>query len=90
MLGLLSFLILKRNIPLLLFVSLVYVLSGGVGNLIDRVCNNGLVTDFINVGVGPIRTGVFNVADMAITFGAISIGLVAFKRDVNEQSDSPK
>ena len=79
MLGLLSFLILKRNIPPLLFVSLVYVLSGGVGNLIDRVCNNGLVTDFINVGIGPIRTGVFNVADMAITFGAIAIGLLTFK-----------
>ena len=90
MLGLSSFLILKRNIPLFLFVSLMYVLSGGVGNLIDRVSNNGLVTDFINVGIGPIRTGVFNVADMAITFGAITIGLVALKRDVNEQSDSPK
>ncbi len=84
MLGLLSFLILKRNIPLLLFVSLVYVLSGGVGNLIDRVCNNGLVTDFINVGIGPIRTGVFNVADMAITFGAIAIGLLTFKRETDE------
>ncbi len=90
MLGLLSFLILKRNIPLLLFISLVYVLSGGVGNLIDRVYNNGLVTDFINLGIGPIRTGVFNVADVAITFGAITIGLVTFKREVDEQSDAPK
>lgn len=90
MLGLLSFLILKPNIPLLLFVSLVYVLSGGVGNLIDRVCNNGLVTDFIIVGIGPIRTGVFNVADMAITFGAIAIGLLTFKRKADEPDDAPK
>jgi signal peptidase II len=90
MLGLLSFLVLKRNIPLLIFVSLVYVLSGGVGNLIDRLCNNGLVTDFINVGIGPIRTGVFNVADMAITFGAIAIGLLTFKRETDEPSDAPK
>ena len=83
-LGLLSFLFIKRNIPFLLFVSLVYVLSGGVGNLIDRVCNNGLVTDFINVGIGPIRTGVFNVADIAITFGAIAIGLLTFKHKTYE------
>ena len=88
MLGQLSFLNLKRNIPLLLFVSLVYVLSGGVCNLIDRVCNNGLVTDFINVGIGPIRTGVFNVADMAITFGAIAIGLLTFKRETDEPTSA--
>lgn len=88
MLGLLCFLILKRNIPALLFVSLVYVLSGGVGNFIDRLSNNGLVTDFINVGIGPIRTGVFNVADIAITFGAIAIGFLTFKRQADEPNDS--
>ncbi|MFO0941517.1 MAG: signal peptidase II [Pirellulales bacterium] len=90
MLGLLSFLILKRNIPVLLFVSLMYVISGGIGNLIDRVCNNGLVTDFINLGIGQIRTGVFNVADMAITIGGIAIGLLTFKRKSDELSDAPK
>jgi len=31
---------------------------------------SGRVVDFMNVGIGPIRTGVFNVADMAIMFGA--------------------
>jgi len=87
MLGLSCFLIIKRNIPLLLFVSLVYVLSGGVGNLVDRVSNNGLVTDFINVGIGSLRTGVFNVADMAITFGVITIGILTFKREADEPSD---
>lgn len=90
MLGLLCFLILKRNIPVLLFVSLVCVLSGGVGNLVDRISNSGLVTDFINVGIGPIRTGVFNVADMAITFGAIAIGFLTLKRETDEPSDRPK
>ena len=41
-----------------LFVSLAYILAGGVGNLIDRVFNDGLVTDFLNIGVGPLRTGI--------------------------------
>jgi len=31
------------------------------------------VRDFMNVGIGPLRTGIFNVADMAITFGGIAL-----------------
>lgn len=42
------------------------LLAGGIGNLLDRVFNGGLVIDFLNMGIGPLRTGIFNVADMAI------------------------
>jgi signal peptidase II len=45
--------------------------AGGMGNLIDRLRFDGLVVDFLNLGVGPLRTGIFNVADVAITLGAI-------------------
>ncbi len=72
-----------------MFVPLVCVLSGGIGNLIDRLSNDGLVTDFINVGIGPIRSGVFNVADIAITFGAVAIGLSTFKQMADDQGDPP-
>ena len=51
------------------------VLGGGIGNLIDRLMNQGRVTDFMNVGIGPIRTGIFNVADLFITFGAVFLFL---------------
>jgi len=44
-------------------------LAGGCSNWIDRVIR-GSVVDFLNVGVGPLRTGVFNVADVAIMIGA--------------------
>jgi signal peptidase II len=47
----------------------VLLLAGGIGNLIDRLFHNGLVIDFLNVGIGPVRTGIFNVADMAIMTG---------------------
>ena len=47
------------------------VFAGGVGNLIDRLRFGGRVTDFLYLHVGPLHTGVFNVADMAITAGAI-------------------
>lgn len=49
------------------------IVSGGTSNWIDRVAT-GSVIDFLNVGIGPLRTGVFNVADVAILVGA---GLVA-------------
>ena len=49
-------------------VALSSVISGGVGNLIDRIWR-GSVIDFIYIGVGPLHTGVFNIADMAITGG---------------------
>lgn len=45
------------------------LLAGGIGNLIDRVFHGGLVIDFLNMGIGPLRTGIFNVADMAIMAG---------------------
>jgi signal peptidase II len=48
------------------------VLGGGVSNLIDRFFRpSGKVVDFMNTGVGELRTGVFNVADMLIMAGII-------------------
>jgi len=45
------------------------VVAGGTGNLIDRVLRDGRVIDFVSVGVGPLRTGIFNVADVAVMLG---------------------
>jgi signal peptidase II len=43
--------------------------AGGASNLFDRI-TYGMVVDFMNVGIGALRTGIFNVADMAIMLGA--------------------
>lgn len=51
---------------------LVMFLAGGISNLVDRIAL-GSVIDFLNVGIGPVRTGIFNVADVAIMAG---IGLL--------------
>ena len=48
--------------------------AGGASNLLDRFAY-GTVVDFMNVGLGPVRTGIFNVADMAIMLG---VGIVVF------------
>lgn len=42
--------------------------GGGLSNVIDRLIH-GAVTDFLNIGIGPIRTGIFNVADTALMLG---------------------
>jgi signal peptidase II len=44
-------------------------LAGGASNWLDRAAT-GRVVDFMNVGLGPLRTGIFNVADVAIMCGA--------------------
>lgn len=47
------------------------ICSGGIGNLIDRIAYKGYVIDFLNIGIGNIRTGIFNIADVAITIGVL-------------------
>lgn len=57
-------------------VGLVLFVAGGLSNLIDRVAI-GTVIDFLNVGIGPVRTGIFNVADVAIMAG---VAILAVER----------
>jgi signal peptidase II len=55
------------------------VFAGGVSNLLDRMIR-GSVVDFLSVGWGPLRTGIFNVADVAILLGGVLIVLSRSKR----------
>jgi len=49
-----------------------FILAGGIGNVIDRLTHeNGHVVDFMFMDFGFARTGVFNLADMAIVLGFI-------------------
>ena len=49
-----------------------FILAGGIGNVIDRLTHeNGHVIDFLFMDFSFARTGVFNVADMAIVLGFI-------------------
>jgi signal peptidase II len=54
------------------------LIGGGFGNLIDRI-RQGYVVDFLHMKVGPLQTGVFNVADIAITGAVIALFLLAFR-----------
>ena len=85
-LGVLYYLI-KKAMSVQNTLSLSLVLSGGIGNLFDRAFNDGGgVVDFLNMGIGSLRTGIFNVADMAISLGAIVLIIDSFTKE-NKKSE---
>jgi signal peptidase II len=54
--------------------------AGGLGNLIDRLVNGGLVVDFMVLGIGPVHTGIFNMADVAVMAGMALVLLSGFRK----------
>ncbi len=63
------------------------VVSGGLGNLIDRALYQGRVIDFLHFDFGLVRTGILNVADLAITFGALWLLLASLHRERQSPKD---
>ena len=61
-------------------IMLVTIIGGGLGNLIDRLNNDFRVVDFINFGIGTVRTGILNVADMSVTFGVIFLAIYSLQK----------
>jgi signal peptidase II len=66
------------SIGTLRLASVALLVGGGIGNLIDRVMNGGAVIDFMVLSLGPVQTGVFNVADLAVVGGALALAVLAF------------
>lgn len=65
------------------------LVAGGVGNLIDRVARPGhRVVDFMQLRAGPLQTGIFNVADIAIMAGAGLMVVSTWRRRKNDDGDS--
>ena len=80
-LGLLWAATLARDMNRRQIIALALLAAGGLGNLIDRVLYDGRVTDFLNVGVGSLRTGIFNIADVVEVIGVL-VFLLAFRSAV--------
>ena len=69
--ALLAYLFISKPENPIVGIAVALIVGGGVSNLIDRLRYGGYVVDFLNVGIGPVRTGIFNVADMAIMLGVV-------------------
>ena len=81
---------LYRNLdkmPAMRVFSLAMIFSGGIGNIIDRILYDRHVTDFMNIGFGNVRSGIFNVADICVTAGVI--GLLLFRHNKPEPENIP-
>ncbi len=61
--------VLKKVKTLPYIISFSLIIAGGVGNLIDRLFNDGLVVDFIDVRM--INFAIFNFADICAVCGGI-------------------
>ncbi|MEP7010809.1 MAG: signal peptidase II [Acidobacteriota bacterium] len=85
--GLTFYLIRGKDLTRWPTLALALLISGGLGNLIDRVIRGGAVVDFMILGIGPVRTGVFNVADLCLTTGAI---LFAFTGATSGRPEEPE
>lgn len=61
--------------------ALALVCGGAIGNLLDRLRSDLGVVDFLDVGMGTARWPTFNVADMAVSVGAIMLAWVLWQED---------
>ena len=57
------------------------VAGGAAGNLIDRIRSGRGVVDFLDVGIGAYRWPTFNVADIAVSCGAIALAISLWRED---------
>lgn len=61
--------------------------GGAIGNLVDRLWL-GRVIDFIDLGSGPSRLPIFNVADAAITVGTCLLAVHLSRRPAHSETSS--
>lgn len=68
-------------------VAIASVTGGAIGNLIDRIRSHRGVVDFLDVGVGAVRWPVFNIADIAVTTGAVLLAISLWKEEQRLEAD---
>ena len=78
-LGYVTYYIFKsKELDKLSLIAFCCIIGGGIANVYDRFVY-GKVTDFFHIDLGGIfKTGIFNVADMSVTFGLIALILASF------------
>ncbi|HEX2779530.1 MAG TPA: signal peptidase II [Gemmatimonadaceae bacterium] len=62
------------------------ICGGAIGNLVDRLRWTNGVVDFVDVGIGGHRFWVFNVADSAVSVGAVLLVLILWAEERRTRS----
>ena len=68
----------KTNQDIWVIIAFAFVVGGGMGNLMDRIAY-GSVTDFFQIKLGILKTGIFNMADVSVTMGLTLIIILSLK-----------
>jgi signal peptidase II len=79
----LVFILTTKKLTKLPTIAVSFMIGGGIGNIIDRILT-GSVTDFMNMGIGSLRTGIFNFADVSIMVG---LGLMILSSFLDNKKD---
>lgn len=72
----------EEQVNFSILISLILILSGGIGNLIDRIVR-GYVIDFIDINLFNFPN--FNIADISISIGIISLIFILCKSILKEK-----
>ncbi len=80
LMALLVYILVSKELDRMQAVAWTLIVSGGFGNLIDRVMRHGVVIDFVSVGFSMIRTAVFNLADVLVFAGVFFLLIHGRKR----------
>ena len=76
----------NKELDKLSVIALSCIAGGGIANVFDRIAF-GSVTDFFYLHLNDtFRTGIFNVADMSVSFGMIILLFTTFFSNTNKQS----
>ena len=68
-------------------VAIASVTGGAIGNVIDRIRSSRGVIDFLDFGMGDVRWPVFNVADIAVTVGALLLAFSLWREEQKQEQE---
>jgi len=90
LLGLLVYTLFSSQMTKRHYIAFSFILGGGISNVYDRLLYNQ-VGDFMNMGIGSLRTGIFNFADVSIMIGlAIMLPELFRKQPKDSQHETEK
>ena len=84
--GLLAYTLFSENVNRWQAIAFSFIIGGGISNIYDRILY-GQVVDFMNMGLGSLRTGIFNFADVSIMIGLGIMLPMIFRKDRNKSPD---
>lgn len=71
-------------------IAIALVTGGAIGNLIDRVRSPRGVIDFLDFGFGDVRWPVFNVADIAVSVGAVLLAVSLWREEARADAHAER